>query len=294
MAIQTATTGQLENAQRIAIEETRYTAEHNAPMLQLIEQMRLGKGEKSITVPKVGQMTAIDLIDGVDIVSNSDIGMTTTSLTTGEIGLKVVLTDKLVRQENEDVFRIVGRQMGDAMARKKDTDILNLFTGFSNEVGVASGEFDLSGVAAIISYAKAEKFPAPISVVQHPYAYFDIVQSAGFGTQAAGIVAAGAAFPAAFSQDLLADFYNFTMNRVSFFEDGNISRTTATSTVGAIFSKHAMVYVESVGFNTERDRNISLRGTELVVTADYGVFELDDAYGASATFDTTAPTPITA
>ena len=59
--------------------------------------MSLGKGEKSVTVPKVGQMTAASLTDGIDLVDSQDIGMTTTSLTTGEVGLKVILTDKLVQ-----------------------------------------------------------------------------------------------------------------------------------------------------------------------------------------------------
>lgn len=284
MAIQTATTGQLENAQRIAIEETRYTAEHNAPMLQLVERMRLAQGEKSITVPKVGQMTATSLVDGVAIAANSDIGMTTTTLTTGEIGLKVVLTDKLVRQENEDVFRIVGRQMGDAVARKKDIDLLNLFSGFSTEVGLSTASMELSNLTANVVHAKANKFPSPVSFVQHPWAYADVTQASGVGLPGA---VTNAAFPAAFAQDLLSDFYNFTINKVAFFEDGNLDNS-AGDTVGAIFSKHALVYVESVGFNTERQRNAALRGTEVVVTADYGVFELDDSYGASATYDATA------
>src|SRR4030042_507339 len=96
--IQKETTGQLEDAQRIAIEQARFTAEHNAPCLGLIEQFRLGKGEKSVVVPKVGQMTAQALADGVDLADSEDIGMTTTTLTASEVGLKVILTDKLVRQ----------------------------------------------------------------------------------------------------------------------------------------------------------------------------------------------------
>ena len=35
---QTATTGNLENAQKIIISSARYTEEHNAPALALIEQ----------------------------------------------------------------------------------------------------------------------------------------------------------------------------------------------------------------------------------------------------------------
>ena len=41
---QTATTGNLENAQRIIIASARYTEEHNAPALALIEQFSLPKG----------------------------------------------------------------------------------------------------------------------------------------------------------------------------------------------------------------------------------------------------------
>ena len=126
MPTQAATTGQLDDAQRIAIAKARFTAEHSAPVFNLVEHMTLADGEKSITVPKVGQMSAAGLTDGIDMTDSEDIGMTTTSLTTSEVGLKVILTDKLVRQENEDVMKMVGRQMGDAVARKKDTDRLLL------------------------------------------------------------------------------------------------------------------------------------------------------------------------
>ena len=90
MAIQKATTGQLENAQRVVIAKARYTMEHNQPCVELVEKMSLGQGERAITVPKVGQMTASDLVDGVDITDSEAIGMTTADLTTGEVGLKVM------------------------------------------------------------------------------------------------------------------------------------------------------------------------------------------------------------
>ena len=50
---QTATTGNLENAQRIILAAARYTEEHNAPAINLIEQFTLPKGAKQVTVPKV-------------------------------------------------------------------------------------------------------------------------------------------------------------------------------------------------------------------------------------------------
>ena len=50
---QTATTGNLENAQKIIIAASRYTEEHNAPAMALIESFTLPKGSKQVTVPKV-------------------------------------------------------------------------------------------------------------------------------------------------------------------------------------------------------------------------------------------------
>ncbi len=283
MPIQTATTGQLDNAQRIAIEQTRYTAEHNAPTVTLIEHTRLGKGEKSVTVPKVGQMIAKDLSDGVDLVESQDIGMTTVDLTTAEVGLKVILTDKLVRQQNEDMFRVVGRQMGDAMARKKDTDIIALFTAFNGGVtlGTAGNPMTMTAVAGLIAFAKSNRFPSPVSIVQHPNAVFDVVTSAALSPIDTG----NNPIPHGYSEDLLRDFYRFTLNQVSVFEDGNIVPDGGDDGIGAVLSKHAATIIESVGFNTERERDASLRATEMVVTADYGVFELDDTYAAPATYD---------
>lgn len=294
MSIQTVTTGQLEDAQRIAIEQTRYTMEHNAPMLGLIERMRLGKGEKSITVPKVGQMTAANLSDGVDLASSEDIGMTSTSLTTGEVGLKVILTDKLVRQENEDAFRIVGRQMGDAVARKKDRDALALFAALNSgtDLGLAARDMEIGNVNVLIGFAKANKFPKPVSIVHHPWATFRASQSL-FGLAgsagAGGALGAGAVgLTSTLGESFLKDFFEFSVSGVPVYQDGNIDTDSDGDGVGAVFSREAMVYVESVGFNTERERDASLRATELVVTCDYGVFELDDTYGAPATFNTTA------
>lgn len=290
MTIQTATTGQLDNAQRIAIEQTRFTAEHNAPCTQLIEHTKLGKGEKSITVPKVGQMTASDLVDGVDLVDTQDIGMTTVDLTTAEVGLKVMLTDKLVRQENEDMFRVVGRQMGDAMARKKDQDIIALFSAFGggfglsgNTLGAAGAALTLTRLSACIAFAKANKFPSPISVVQHPNAVFGIVTSAA--------LTPGQTYPIphGFSEDLLKNFWKLTLNQVGVYEDGNIEADASGDGIGAIFSQHAATIIESKGFATERERDASLRATELVVSADYGVFELDDTYAAAMTYDVANP-----
>ena len=284
---QTATTGNLENAQRIIISAARYTEEHNAPALALTEQFKLPKGAKQMTVPKVGQMSMSDLQDGIDIVDEEEIGMTTVDLTASEVGAKVILTDKLVRQSAPNVFSIIGRQLGDGMARKKDTDVLGLYTNLNGgtKLGAATKFMKASNVQGVIAYAKANKFGSQLYILHHPNAV------AYLSKESAVVASSGsAAVPEGWSQDLLANFWSGLrpMNNVPIFEDGNITEDSDGDGIGVLADKGAMATLTSVDTRTERQRDASLRATEVVMTADYGVFELDDTRGAGITFDVTA------
>ena len=283
---QTATTGNLESAQRTIIATARYTEEHNAPAMSLIESMNLPKGASTITVPKVGQMSMDDLVDGVDIIDEEEIGMTTIDLTASEVGAKIILTDKLVRQMAQNVFAIIGRQLGDGMARKKDTDVHALYSGLNGgtTLGAAGATMSLANVAGSIAYTKANKFGSQVYILQHPNAVFDIANTA---------VTASATYPVpvGWSSDLLGNFFSGLrpLNGVPIFEDGNLAIDSSDDAIGVIAAKDALVVLNSVETRTERQRDVSLRATEVVMTADYGVFELDDSRGAPLTFDAAAP-----
>ena len=76
------------------------------------------------------------------------------------------------------------------------------------------------------------------------------------------------------------------MNGVSIFEDGNIAyESNGTDVKGVIADKSAMAVLNSVETRTERQRDASMRATEVVITSDYGVFELDDTKGTSIKYD---------
>ena len=283
---QTATTGNLEKAQKTIIATARYTEEHNAPAMALIESMNLPRGARNVTVPKVGQMSMSDLTDGQDIIDEEDIGMTTVDLTASEIGAKIILTDKLVRQMSQNVFSIIGRQLGDGMARKKDTDVHALYSGLNGgtTLGAAAATMSLANVAGAIAYTKANKFGSQVYILQHPNAVFDIANTA---------VTASSTYPvpAGWSSDLLGNFFSGLrpLNGVPIFEDGNLSVDSSDDAIGVIAAKDAIFVLKSVDTRTERQRDVSLRATEVVMTADYGVFELDDSRGAPLTYDAAAP-----
>ena len=281
---QTATTGNLENAQRIIIAKARFTEEHNAPAMNLIEQFTLPSGSKQVTVPKVSQMSMADLADGIDIVDEEDIGMTTVDLTASEVGAKIIITDKLSRQSAENVFSIIGRQLGDGMARKKDTAVTALYSGFGTDIGSAGRSMSLANVSAAVAYAKGNRFGSEVYIVQHPFAVWDVANTA---------VTASATYPVphGWSEDLLGNFFSGLrpINGVPIFEDGNITIDSDDDAVGVIADKSALAVLKSVDTRTERQRDASLRATEVVITADYGVFELDDSKGAALTLDAGTP-----
>jgi hypothetical protein len=285
---QVATTGNLENAQRIILASARYTEEHNAPALALIEQFSLPKGSKQVTVPKIGQMSMSDLVDGQDIVDEEDIGMTTVDLTASEVGAKVILTDKLVRQAADNVFSMIGRQLGDGMAKKKDGDVLALYTNLNEGTllgGTGPTYMKASNLQGIIAHAKANKFGNQLYIVHHPNAVAYLSKEA-----ATTASATSSEITNGWSADLLANFYSGLrpMNGVSIFEDGNITEDSGNDGIGVIADKTAMAALTSVDTRTERQRDASLRATEVVMTADYGVFELDDSRGAGVKFDISA------
>ena len=281
---QTSTTGNLENAQRIILSSARYTEEHNAPALALIEQFSLPSGAKTVTVPKVGSMTMSDLQDGIDIVDEEDIGMTTVDLTASEVGAKVILTDKLVRQSADNVFSIIGRQLGDGMARKKDKDVIALYVNLNGgtALGADGRNFNAANVHAIVSNAKANKFGSQLYIVHHPNAV------ATLSKEAATTAGNNAEITSGWSADLLSNFYSGLrpINGVPIFEDGNIEKTgSVDSGYGVIADKTALAALTSVQTRTVRQREDSHRANEIVMTADYGVFELDDSKGAPIQFE---------
>jgi len=278
---QTNSTGNLDNAQNIILAAARYTEEHNSPAVALVEKFSLSKGAKQVTVPKVSSMSMSDLVDGQDIVDEEEIGMSTTDLTASEVGAKIIITDKLLRQANDNVFTIVGRQMGDGMARKKDGDVLDLYDSFSRDLG-GNGSLTTAFLGACIATAKANKFGNDLYFIHHPNAIFALANNTLSGLSNHGI-------PEGYSADLLKNFWSGIkpLNGVPVFEDGNLADNIDgnNDAKGFIGAREAIAYLESVEQNVERQRDASLRATEVVMTSDYGVFVLDDARGAAASYD---------
>ena len=284
---QTSTTGSLENASREMISSLRYTAEHNAPVYGAVTKYTLAKGEDTGIFPKVGQMSMSSLSEGQDIVDEEDIGMTTVSVTPGEVGAKVILTDKLLRQNAATSFQTIGRQLGDAMKRKRETDLIDLFSSLNGGTshGAAGAAFSAAFATAIVSVAKADNYGDNLSIFQHPNAVMRLAKDLaviGSGTLAA--------IPEGYSAQLMGKaFKGYQIWDVPVFETGNITRDSGDDAIGAILNDDALGVLQSKAPGIERERDASLRAWEVVMVSDYAAFELDDTRGAPLTYDAADP-----
>lgn len=294
---ETSLTTGLNRAQNTIIREARNTQEANTPSWQLIEKVSLPRGASTVRMPKVGTFEIADLQDGVDMTDEQSIGMTDVDLTATERGAKIVITDKLARQNGTtDVFRIVGRQFGDAGARKQDRDVQALYAGLngSSAFGAAGQSVTLAKWAAGIAGARGggasatdsaggEPFDPDYSVM-HPHQAYEITRTAtaiGSGTNMR--------VNDRREERLLSRFFTINFNGVDLFESKNIFVDSSGDAVGVLAQRDALVGLTSVDWYTERERDASARGTEVNFVSDYGVFELDDRHGAPLLYDSGAP-----
>jgi len=295
MAETSLTTG-LTNARNTIVREARFTQEANTPSWQLIEKVQLPRGAGTVRMPKVGSFEISDLTDGVDMTDEQSINMTNVDLAATERGAKIVITDKAARENGTtDLFRLVGKQFGDAGARKRDRDVQALYAGLNGGVafGESSATLSLGNFAATIAKAMGGNAGAtdstggepfdPDYAVHHPHAVFNVTQSAtaiGNNTQKVNDRR---------EEAMLSRFFSINFNGVDLFQSKNIFVDSSGDAVGVLAERGAMVGLTSLEWTTERQRDASARGTEVNFVSDYGVFELDDTRGAPLLFAADAP-----
>ncbi len=280
-------TSDLEKMQRTVIAQARFTREHKGCMTAVSERFDLEAGQSTLTVPKLSAFDdAQDLQDGVDMIQSQQIANAYTDITTAEIGVKAIITDKLIRQMNESVFRMCGKLLGDSMNRKIERDGLDLCDGFSNSLGAAGTTMTTGYLSAAITqlYGQSEPAPDPIAYVAHPYQVKKIMDSVS--------VVGTYPLPEGFSAQLLKNYWRgtFAIFGTPVLSNGLITVDGLDDAKGAVLSKSAIGYVVSKDAYTERQRDASLRAWEIVHVQDSDWVELDDNYGREMYFDCATPT----
>ncbi len=289
------TTEELADTIPKVIETARFTSQFTAVMAGVSWNITKKQGDgKTVNVPYFGEVTAQNLTEGVDMANSAKMEDTNVQITPGEVGVKIILTDKLIRDNQEDIQMAAGKILGNAMEKKRDADLLGQIDDATTALGGTSTTGTMGAVAAaralLAGNATDVGGPAPLPyvMVHHPFALLDLVDViTPIVPQATYLNVTGTAF----TDDILK---NYTIGRLfgmPILEDGNFS-ISSTAVKGGCFAAGlggGIILATANEWSVEPQRDASLRGWELNVVGEYGVGEYLPGWIVELHWDTTTP-----
>ena len=236
--------------------------------------------------PKTPTLTAGALTEGTDLTANTAFSPTAVTLTVGEVGLKLTLTDLMAMGGIVGAAHY-GQEAGKAVAEKRTSDLVALMSGFSNSVGTTNTDMTEAFFLNAIAQLRGAKVPSPYVAVLHTDTYYKELIGAIGGSYTAltttgqGVRAESNDLPGAGQGGTVGQLYGVnTLITPLVAEDGNSDKIN-----GMYAPARAIGYVEKWAIRPELERDASLRGSEIVVTAAYAVGETDDVSGVRIVSD---------
>lgn len=278
------------------IEEAQYTAQFKAIMRGLSWNIKKGKGT-TVNVPYFGEVTANVLTEGVDMANSETMQDTNVQITPYEAGLKIILTDTVIEDDNEDLIRAAGRLLGDAFEKKRDQDLLARLDNGTNSVCAANSTLTMGHIAAGRALLQGNATstggpaPTPYVCVIHPFQELDIVDVVTPLVPAAGTTQSFG--DGALVDDILRNYSVGKLFGMPIICDGNLTIDASDDTKGGIFSRGSgggIIYVSAREPSIEDERDGSLRGWELNYVGRYGVGNYLNGWCVEVYGDASTPT----
>ena len=237
---------------------------------------------KTVTVPIYNKVTAAALTEATAPTATA-IDTDGATLTVAEIGIRATVSDLAINSSATNVVADIGRLFGESIARKMDTDVMALFTGFQNSVGSASTTLDPALIFQAIAKLRSEGYDTSndCAIVLHPNAVYDV----------ASVLTSTFAAPASMvGNDALRNGFMGTLGGVPVYQSSLVPLTdgsTAGDYTGALIHKDAIGLAMMQDIKIESQREATLRGFDIVGSAIYGVGELYDTAGVKISSDST-------
>jgi len=262
-------------------EKALLTSQFGNPMAALCWKINKGKGHSTVDVPYFGVVTANTLTEGIDMATSETMEDTNVQVTLSEVGAKIILTDVALEDDKEELQGIAGKMLGNAVAKKQDTDLLALLDNGTVSLAGASTTLTMGHIAAgkalLLGNAESSGGPAPgpFVVVLHPFQTLDLVDvmtpivpvvaGASSGYQSPGIN---------FSDEVLRNYQIGRLFGMNIVEDGNLPIDASSDAKGGVFSQGdqgAIILATARSWDVKPERDESLRGWELNCVGRYGV-----------------------
>jgi len=278
-----STTSTLDDLISPLVAEALFVASERSVMRNLVRNYTMPKQSgKVLQVPIYATVSAAAVSEATDL-SNTAISTSKADLTVSEVGIMTTLTDMALNVSESDVVRDLGKLFGEAIAKKIDTDLTALFDGFSTEVGDGTTAFSAAEIFKAVAQLRKSGVPDnDLACVVHPLVAYDLKS---------GLTNTFANPNSGLGNDALRSGYVGTIAGVPVYETSNIADSSGNNPgttgdyKGAVFHKDALGLALLQDLKIETQRDASIRGTEVVATAVYGVGELHDSYGVECNHD---------
>ena len=298
MAITKSST--LANTLPTILEEARFTEEHGDPMPALSWRIKKKLHDGStVNIPYFGTINASALTQGVDMASPTTMADYLVTITPAEVGCQILITDKLERDNQEDITRAAGKILGDAMTRKRGGDLYDQLVDGTTNIG-AGVTMTMGHIAAARAclqgniIASGGPAPQPYVVVSHPFALLDLVDvltpvvaNWSVTANAAGIQAMSGNM----TEEVLRQYRIGRLFGMDIYEYGNATITSSNTSGGCFAAGRggALILATALEWDVKPDPDPSLRATELNIVGEYGVGEYLAGWIVELYHDCTTP-----
>ena len=263
-------------------QEAIFTFQETSVMRPLVTLYPITGSGKTVEVPVYPTISAAAVNEATDL-SNTAVNPTSATITASEVGVMTTLTDLGANSASRNVGADIGKLFGEAIAKKVDTDLVNLLDDFASasDQGGAGTELTADLLFKAQAILRTANVPAPYYGVFHPKALFNLKKTltqAGYAGTATAISDIG--------NEALRNGYIGRIAGIDVFENANITIDAYDDSFGGVFHPASLGLAMKEEFKVESQRDASLRATELVASIVYGTGVIKDTYGVSVKTDT--------
>lgn len=181
MANETTSTEVAEFAQKV-LADAVYVAQANSlfmpgnPGEQFLRMRDLTATKaKSADFPKWNELTADTQAENADVETWQQMDADAVTVTATIKTVPVFVSRMAVDTADEDLARDRGIQMGNAFAKKVDTDVCALFSGFTNSVGTSGENLTMGEILQGIDMLENAEVPRPYLVTLSPRGWYQLL-----------------------------------------------------------------------------------------------------------------------
>ena len=265
-------------------QEAIFTFQETSVMRPLVTLYPIVGSGKTVEVPVYPTISAAAVNEATDL-SNTAVNPTSATITASEIGVMTTLTDLGANSASRNVGADIGKLFGEAIAKKVDTDLVNLLDDFASasDQGGAGTELTAVNIAKLVGVTRSANVPAPYYAVFHPKATFNLKKTL---TQPAYTTSSSGYAISDIGNEALRNGYIGRLAGIDIFENANISIDAYDDSFGAVFHPMSIGLALKEDFKVETQRDASLRATEIVASITVGSGILKDTYGVTVKTDT--------